>query len=199
MDAHLRNEPHNKAAISRRQALKALAGLGGSLGTVLILPRRWATPEVKAGVLPAHAQSSNAAFLNVLASWEGIEDVDLMVWDPGDSGEQVDYTNPNGPTATHSGDNIAFSPPRNWEKVTVPPGGAAAGNYLVWVHAHEDVEVPVSLDISTHSDVRSFKVTVPPNAANLTVAKVSFPTGAIAAWNGPLPHLVADKDKPENK
>ena len=48
----------NTAGVSRREALKALVAGGGALAAAAFVPARWARPLVEAGVLPAHAQSS---------------------------------------------------------------------------------------------------------------------------------------------
>jgi hypothetical protein len=191
--------------LSRREALKALASLSGALGASLILPQKWIAPTIKAGFLPAHAQSTAPplpGFLDVLASWSnlgGVVDIDLMVWDPGGTGEQVDWMNTNGPTATHSGDNIAFTPPRNWEEVSVPSGGTAVGTYRAWVHAHEEFAVPVSVQVTSHTDAQTFNVVAPANVVNTPVALIDFPSGAISAWSGPVAPQIPGKGKPENK
>jgi hypothetical protein len=199
------SDPENWDQLSRREALKALASLGGAIGASLIVPQKWIAPVIKAGVLPAHAQGTVPPIpgsLDVLASWsneETVVDVDLMVWDPGGAGETVDYSNPNGPTATHSGDNINFSPARNWEEVTVPPGGTATGTYQVWVHAHEQFAVPVSVKITSQSESQTFNVVAPASVVNTPVAEISFPSGAISAWSGPVGPQIPGKAKPENK
>jgi hypothetical protein len=45
--------------LSRREVLKALAAIGGAAAASALLPERWVKPVVEAGVLPAHAQSTN--------------------------------------------------------------------------------------------------------------------------------------------
>ena len=49
----------NQKALSRREVLKALAVVGGAAAASALLPEKWLKPVVEAGVLPAHAQSSN--------------------------------------------------------------------------------------------------------------------------------------------
>ena len=44
--------------LSRRDALKALAAIGGAAAASALLPEKWVKPVVEAGVLPAHAQTS---------------------------------------------------------------------------------------------------------------------------------------------
>jgi hypothetical protein len=188
--------------LSRRDALKTLAALGGAV-TLAGLPRGWKTPVIDVGVLPAHAQVSVAPTLTpetqppltVLASWDMPEDtvdVDLMVWDPGGSGEVVAWDNVNGPTATHSGDNIDTDPARNWEAVNVPAGGAADGVYQVWVHTHEEFEVEVTVEV-TANGTQTFVVTAPTVTGplgNAPVAEITYPGGDITAWSGPIPDVV---------
>ena len=176
--------------MTRRDALKILVATGGAIAASSLIPGRWTKPVVETGVLPAHAQVSGEVvlpFLDVLAAWPEPADIDLMVWDPGEPAQTVDYSNPNGPTASHSGDNIDFDPWRLWEEVTVLEGGTAVGTYRVWVHSHEsEVNVPVTVDITSHTDSQSFPVTVPPGIVNMPVAEIEFPSGAITAWAGPV-------------
>lgn len=46
--------------ISRRELLKALAAASGAVVAASVLPSKWVSPVVDAGVLPAHAQGSVA-------------------------------------------------------------------------------------------------------------------------------------------
>jgi hypothetical protein len=128
---------------------------------------------------------------------EGVIDVDLMVWDPGGTGEVVDWINTVGPTATHSGDNISYDPARNWEEVTVPAGGAADGVYQVWVHAHEEFAVDVTVEISANGG-QTFVVTAPGGVVNTPVAEITYPGGAITLWTGPVLR-VSSSTAPEPK
>lgn len=48
----------DKQALSRRELLKTLTALGGAAAASSLLPERWAQPQVGAGALPAHAQST---------------------------------------------------------------------------------------------------------------------------------------------
>ncbi len=50
--------PETRENISRRELVKALTALGGATAASSLLPQKWAKPEVGAGVLPAHAQST---------------------------------------------------------------------------------------------------------------------------------------------
>lgn len=50
--------PGEKQALSRRELLKALTALGGAVAASMLLPDKWAKPQVGSGVLPAHAQST---------------------------------------------------------------------------------------------------------------------------------------------
>jgi hypothetical protein len=49
-----RDEPH----FTRRELLKSLAALGGAVTASSLLPEKWSRPQVGAGALPAHAQST---------------------------------------------------------------------------------------------------------------------------------------------
>jgi hypothetical protein len=44
--------------LSRGEALKALAAIGGAAAASALLPEKWVKPVVEAGIVPAHAQSS---------------------------------------------------------------------------------------------------------------------------------------------
>lgn len=44
----------------RRQLLKGVLAFGAAFGTASFLPEKWIKPVIRAGVLPAHAQASNA-------------------------------------------------------------------------------------------------------------------------------------------
>ncbi|MCB0197386.1 MAG: hypothetical protein KDJ65_35895 [Anaerolineae bacterium] len=59
MNENHANNQHQevKQPISRREALKSLAAVTGAV-TLAVLPSKWETPVIEAGVLPAHAQSS---------------------------------------------------------------------------------------------------------------------------------------------
>ncbi len=52
-------------SLPRRNLLKALAA-GGALAAAAFLPEGWAKPAIEAGVLPAHAQSTVCATLEVI-------------------------------------------------------------------------------------------------------------------------------------
>lgn len=47
----------NRKQLSRREALKLLGAAVGA-ATLANLPNKWSTPQISAGVLPAHAQST---------------------------------------------------------------------------------------------------------------------------------------------
>jgi hypothetical protein len=46
---------------TRRELLKSLAALGGAVAASSLLPEKWSRPQVGAGALPAHAQSTLCA------------------------------------------------------------------------------------------------------------------------------------------
>jgi hypothetical protein len=50
---------NRQQTLSRGEALKALAAMGGAAAASALLPEKWVKPVVEAGVLPAHAQSSS--------------------------------------------------------------------------------------------------------------------------------------------
>jgi len=54
-------ESSNDPQLSRRELLKSLAALGGAVAASSLLPEKWSRPQVGAGVLPAHAQSTLCA------------------------------------------------------------------------------------------------------------------------------------------
>lgn len=73
-------DPHltpRQPSVSRREALQALAAAGGALGAAF-LPARWGRPLIEAGVLPAHAQSSNCLGPFTLTGCP----INTIAWDP---------------------------------------------------------------------------------------------------------------------
>jgi hypothetical protein len=61
--------PQKKQSISRRELLKVMTALGGSVAASSIIPARWVKPALESGVLPAHAQST----LRCLPPYEIVE------------------------------------------------------------------------------------------------------------------------------
>jgi hypothetical protein len=51
-------ESSGDTQFTRRELLKSLAALGGAVAASSLLPDTWARPQIGAGVLPAHAQST---------------------------------------------------------------------------------------------------------------------------------------------
>jgi len=57
------SEPQkDKQTLSRREALKAIAAATGAV-TLASLPKKWETPVVEVGALPAHAQTSTTTIV----------------------------------------------------------------------------------------------------------------------------------------
>ena len=72
-------EKTNGRLLSRRRALKVLAGLTGGVALTNI-PGRWSTPQIDVGVLPAFAQcseSDDAALLMITNDTNGTASVTL--------------------------------------------------------------------------------------------------------------------------
>ena len=131
----------NQKKISRRDAIKLLGAAAGA-SVLANLPTKWNTPELTAGVLPAHAQTSTVQ--NVGCAGLGLTvtlslslgDVDLRIMTPG--GFFV-TPKPTGPTnqglidpftgATHSGDAVAGT-----ETITVPVGNLTNGTWTISVN-----------------------------------------------------------------
>lgn len=57
-DVPANDEGKTEKTIGRRQLLKALVATSGAITAASMLPGKWTKPVVDAGVLPAHAQSS---------------------------------------------------------------------------------------------------------------------------------------------
>jgi len=200
-------EANSHQKIARRQLLKLAAAAGGVAAGSALLPSKWSRPKIGVGVVPAHAQVTGAECspnpdwdLHVLESTAVDADIDLEVWDPGDDGEVVDYSNMYGPTATHSGDNIDYED-RNWERVTVPAGGAASGIYYVWFHNHDDFDVEVTVRITTPTDCAVFTANAPAYEEGLIdvpIASITFPGGMISRIDT-LPLTAAAAARTESK
>ena len=56
--AQYTNQSDSETQLTRRQLLKILAALGGAVTASSLLPEKWSRPQVGAGALPAHAQST---------------------------------------------------------------------------------------------------------------------------------------------
>lgn len=54
-------QSEKQKVIGRRQLLKALVATSGAITAASLLPGKWTKPVVEAGVLPAHAQSSQVS------------------------------------------------------------------------------------------------------------------------------------------
>ena len=90
-----------KKNLSRRDALKILGAAAGA--TVLAnLPAKWNTPELAAGVLPAHAQTSEACVVGLTVEVLSTDDtgahfgwstaVDVVFWDwDGTAGSMLQF------------------------------------------------------------------------------------------------------------
>jgi hypothetical protein len=57
-DPSISSAPEERKEISRRELIKTLTALGGATAASLLLPQKWTKPAIGAGVLPAHAQST---------------------------------------------------------------------------------------------------------------------------------------------
>lgn len=90
----------------------------------------------------------------------------------------VSRAQPNGPTATHSGDNAFTTPERNWEEVTVPEGGAADGFYTIYlINVTAQSPIDVTLEI-TAATSRTVVVTLPLGDMEIP-GYVAYPGGVI--------------------
>jgi hypothetical protein len=59
-------EGENERSVSRRELLKILGAAGGTLTASVLLPEKWLPPQLDIGVLPAHAQTSEALTISNL-------------------------------------------------------------------------------------------------------------------------------------
>jgi hypothetical protein len=53
-------EDTTKQTLNRREMLKVLVAASGAVGAAAFLPAKWSKPAIEAGVIPAHAQSSQS-------------------------------------------------------------------------------------------------------------------------------------------
>jgi len=63
--------PQNEKKLGRRELLKALAATGGAVTAASILPGKWIKPVIEAGVLPAHAQTSELPTVLTISNLRG--------------------------------------------------------------------------------------------------------------------------------
>jgi hypothetical protein len=211
-DNGLSPEESNETLLSRRHLLKAIAATGGAVAASSLLPSEWVKPVVDAGLLPAHAQVSpqlGTGDLQATLTWNtgnpnaqacstdngasGGVDIDLHVIEP--DGTHVYFANQTGTTAQLDVDNqVALGP----ENIFVPPGGAAAGTYQVYVvyycgqiPTEATIRITVFAD-TAQEDSATFVRTL--NAADFAmghnVANVTFPGGTIQEATGTRPSAV---------
>ncbi len=113
-------EPAQEPTLGRRDLLKALAAGGAAVTAASLLPGKWVKPMVEAGVLPAHAQTSDLAIANLRDTFQaavldvGAAALDVAYFDYTDGLCQVDEntqlfvsTNPPGGDLGFSGKTIA--------------------------------------------------------------------------------------------
>ncbi len=116
---HVNNEGvSNESTVGRRELLKALAAGGAAITAAGFLPGKWAEPVVEAGVLPAHAQTSDLRIQNLRFFGPGLDSQDVDFWpdvyfDYTDGLCQVDeqtrlfvITNPGNELQIFSGEKI---------------------------------------------------------------------------------------------
>lgn len=205
-------EESNDTLLSRRHLLKALAATGGAAAASSLLPSKWVKPVVDVGLLPAHAQVSpplGTGDLQATLTWDtgnpnaqscsmdngtsGGVDIDVHVIEP--NGDHVYFANRTGSTAQLDVDNqVALGP----ENIFVPPGGAAAGVYQVYVVYYcGQVPTQATIRIRVFADTaqeqsQTFVRTL--NAADFAVgynvANVTFPGGTIQETTGTRPSAV---------
>ena len=197
----------NKKNLSRRDALKFLGAAAGA--TVLAnLPANWSTPELAAGVLPAHAQTSNCgdymqavSITTTLVNGE-YADFDFMLCTP--NGNLV-WGGNSAEGATSSADNINFDP--NADNETLDIASAIAGTYAIYLVNFTGSALEMAIQITTATGVHSVSFTLPASGEILygrAVADVTFPCGNLT-WRadeilppcagGQLPEHWASKKK----
>jgi len=59
-------EGENERSVSRRELFKILGAAGGTLTASVLIPEKWLPPQLDIGVLPAHAQTSEALTISNL-------------------------------------------------------------------------------------------------------------------------------------
>ncbi len=177
--------------LSRRQALKVLAAAAGG-AAMAFLPKKWETPLVSLGVLPAHAQISPTpppptptpslcdgdlcaiAITTTLVEGE-YGDFDFSACTP--NGFYV-WDGSSGDGMTSSEDNIDFDPPVDNETLHIATGAAVAGTYAIYLEHYENVPLAMTVRIITAAGVYEQSLTLSEHRA---VAEVTFP-GGVVTW-----------------
>jgi hypothetical protein len=59
-------EGEDQRSVSRRELFKILGATGGALTASVLIPEKWLPPQIDIGVLPAHAQTSEALTISNL-------------------------------------------------------------------------------------------------------------------------------------
>lgn len=121
-------------SLSRRDALKLLGAAAGATA-LANLPAKWSTPELTAGVLPAHAQVSSVGCAGL--DWSGTvtwatgndQDLDLELTVPLPAPFTVSRAQPSEPfTSTAHSQDDSFS-----ASITVPTGNLINGTWVAVV------------------------------------------------------------------
>ena len=200
---HVREEPiiveSKQQNLSRRQAFQVLTAAVGGLALNLI-PKGWKTPVVTVGVLPAHAQVSEAPTVaptaaptaeptaeplcggdmcaiatttTMVGAELGMEygDFDFSMCTP--NGYYI-WDGSSGDGATSSQDNIDFDP--RVDNETLDIGTAVPGTYSIYLEHYEEVPLEITVQIITDMGVHTTTLTLTTDRA---VADVTFPGGNV--------------------
>lgn len=168
--------------LSRREALKVLAGVAGGVALSFV-PKKWETPVVSLGVLPAHAQVSPTpslcdgdlcAIARTTTLVEGeYGDFDFSACTP--NGYYV-WGGDSADGMTSSEDNIDFDPNVDNETLNIGAGAAVNGVYSLYLEHYEFVPLAMTVRIITAAGVFEQSLTLSDDRA---VADVTFPGGTV--------------------
>lgn len=181
--------------LSRREALKVLAGVAGGVA-LSFLPKKWETPVVSLGVLPAHAQVSptpSTPDLSAIARTTTLiqgeyGDFDFSACTP--NGFWV-WGGIGGDGMTSSPDNVDFDPPVDNETLYIGPGAAVNGVYSLYLEHYGDVPLTMTVRIITAAGVFEQSLSL---TADRAVADVTFPGGTVTWRSDPgLPPCEEEK------
>ncbi|MDX1521995.1 MAG: hypothetical protein R3264_10240 [Anaerolineae bacterium] len=178
------DSPEMDATFDRRRLLKMLAASSGA-AAVVALPRRWVTPVIEVGTLPAHAQVSPnpVGLLRIEMTWDTNADMELHCYEQCDSGSFIDvapkfFGGPTGNFIHHLGDVTGGTGSREVIEPIVPEV-LCDGELGIHI-GHVTGELPTTAKVTVTTSQGVFVFTRVFNFSGFqNVAGISYPGGSV--------------------
>ena len=133
-----------KQTLTRRQAIKTLAAVAGAV-TLAGLPNNWEKPIVEVGALPAHAQTSATAAIEVVNNTIGTVEAGLL--NPGNT----DLGSPDSQASINSGSSHRWTGLTPYPEVDLgAQNGVVPSEYykVTWDQGVPDVAAEFTVQMS---------------------------------------------------